>query len=188
MEESILINGLKNQDKLIFDYLFNYYYSGLCAFSMQYISDRAAVEDLVQDFFVHLWQIAPQIEVNKSLRSYFFSSVKNRCLDYIKHQSVHSQYVERIQRSESEEDFSSEFIYVESELRNLLDRSITELPPRCREIFEMSRMKGFSNAEISDKLGLSKRTVELQISIALKKIRSKMSGYLPFALALLFIS
>lgn len=177
MEEEILIEGLRNRDKLIFDYLFNCYYSGLCAFSMQYISDRAAVEDLVQDFFVHLWQKAPQLEVNKSLRSYFFSSIKNRCLDYLKHQMVHSLYVEKIQKAETETDYSSEFFYVESELRALLKRSIENLPPRCREIFELSRMKGLSNSEISEKLGLSKRTVELQISIALKKIRTEISEY-----------
>lgn len=92
MKDLSLIEGLNRRDKVVFDYLFNYYYSSLCAFSMHYIKDQNAVEDLVQDFFVSLWMEASDLKICSSLKSYLFSGVKNRCLDLKKHQKVTEKY------------------------------------------------------------------------------------------------
>jgi len=73
-----------------------------------------------------------------------------------------------------------EHYFAESELRLAIQSSQEKLPPRCREIFELSRLNGLSNQEISDKLGISKRTVELQISNSLKILRKELTEFLPF--------
>jgi RNA polymerase sigma-70 factor, ECF subfamily len=187
MKEGILINGLKNRDKVIFDYTFNHYYSGLCAFSMQYLNDKDAVEDLVQDFFVYLWMEGPRLQILHSLKSYLFSSIRNRCLDIQKHQSVHERYKKHYLNSANVSDNISDYHLVESELNVLIMRSMDKLPPRCREIFNLSRVQGLSNQQISEQLNLSKRTVELQISNALKNLRLELSDYLPILFFLLFI-
>ena len=77
---------------------------------------------------------------------------------------------------------STDQYFAESELRNAVQKSLGKFPPRCREIFELSRLNGFSNQEISDKLDISKRTVELQISNALKILRKELTEYLPLLL------
>lgn len=92
MKDVILTDGLERGEKIVFDYNFNYYYSSLCVFSMQYLNDRRAVEDLVQDFFVSLWKDAPNHQIHSSLKTYLFASVKNRCLDFQKHQKVVRKY------------------------------------------------------------------------------------------------
>ena len=179
MKDLLLIEGLGRRDKVIFDYIFNYYYSSLCAFAMQYLHDRDAVEDLVQDFFVTVWLEAPRMQISTSLKSYLFAGVKNRCLDSQKHHKVTEKYKAFILFAAENEDNSFDHYFAESELRQAIEKSMSKLPPRCREIFELSRLNNLSNQEISDKLGISKRTVELQISNSLKILRKELVEFLP---------
>jgi RNA polymerase sigma-70 factor (ECF subfamily) len=187
LKDIFIVEGLERRNKVVFDYIFNYYYSSLCVFSMQYIDDRSSVEDLVQDFFVFLWVEAPQLKIKTSLKSYLFASIKNRCLDYQKHHKITEKYRNFILFSTEKNDDSTEHFYAESELRQAIQTSLGKLQPRCREIFEYSRLHGLSNQEISDKLNLSKRTVELQISNALKLLRKELVEFLPFWLLIWLI-
>jgi len=181
LEEKYLIAGLRSNDKIIFDYIFNYYYSGLCAYSLKYISDKETVEDIVQDFFVSLWVKRNHLNINTSLKSYLFVSVKNRCLDYLKHHKVREKFnLLSLNESEESGDSGNYNMYIELELRVALDTALEKLPPRCREIFELSRFRGFKNQEIAEKLNISRRTVELQISLALKTLRVELKDFLPF--------
>lgn len=179
MEEKYLIAGLKNKDKAVFDFIFNYYYSGLCAYSLKYIQEKETVEDIVQDFFVSLWLKSNQTIITDSLKSYLFTSVKNRCLDYLKHHEVEKKFnLNTLIYSAPPEETNFD-IYVETELREAISAGLEKLAPRCREIFELSRFKGLKNQEIADKLNISKRTVELQISLALKTLRLELKDFLP---------
>lgn len=187
MKDLFIIEGLERREKVVFDYIFNYYYSTLCAFSMQYIDDHNSVEDLVQDFFVYLWVEAPQLKIKTSLKSYLFTAIKNRCLDYQKHHKITEKYRNFILFSTGKDDNSTEHFFAESELRQAIQTSLGKLSPRCREIFEFSRFHGLSNQEISDKLGISKRTVELQISNSLKILRKELTEFLPFWLLIWLI-
>lgn len=187
LKDLFIIEGLERREKVVFDYIFNYYYSSLCAFSMQYIDDNNSVEDLVQDFFVCLWIEAPQLKIKSSLKSYLFTAIKNRCLDYQKHHKITEKYRNFILFSTEKEDNSAEHFFAESELRQAIQTSLGKLQPRCREIFEYSRLHGLSNQEISDKLGISKRTVELQISNSLKILRKELAEFLPFWLLIWLI-
>ena len=187
MKDLLLIDGLVRRDKAVFEYIFNYYYSSLCAFSMKYLDDSNAGEDLVQDFFVSLWIEAPRLQIGSSLKSYLFSGIKNRCLDFQKHQKVTEKYRVYILFSAVSDNNSTDHYLAESELRLAIQKSLEKLSPRCREIFELSRLNGLSNKEISDKLGISKRTVELQISNSLKILRKELVEYLPLWLIIWFI-
>ncbi len=188
MKDELLIKGIERRDRVVFDYIFNYYYSSLCAFSMQYINDRGAVEDTVQDFFVSLWMDPPNLQVHSTLKSYLFAGIKNRCLDFQKHQKVIQKYKSFVLFSPKEDQDSADHFFAEAELRHAFANCFQKLPPRCREIFELSRLKGFTNQEIAVQLDLSKRTVELQISNALKIIRKELVEYLPlFIVALIVI-
>ncbi len=179
MIDRLLIEGLVRRDKSVFDYIFHYYYSSLCAFAMQYLRSRSDAEDIVQDFFVSFWMEAPAIRISSSLKSYLFTGVRNKCLDYRKHQKVIQQYRAYVFSSSEGCDNLTECYFAESELRQFISKSLEKLTPRCREIFELSRLKGLSNKDISVKLGISKRTVELQISKSLKVLRKELVEYLP---------
>ncbi len=184
MKESLLIEGLKRQDRKVFDFIFNYYYSGLCSYSLQFLNDISATEDLVQDFFVALWLNSKNLDIKISLRSYLFSSIKNRCLDSLKHRKVVETYRNYKLFTSKNLEYTTDCYIAESELRQVIESAMEKLPPKSREIFEMSRLRGLSNLDISEKLGISKRTVEIQISNALKLLRLELSEYLPIFLIL----
>lgn len=179
MKEELLTDGLRRRDKVIFDYLFNYYYSALCVFAMKYIGDQNVVEDLVQDVFVTLWAEGPRLKINTSLKGYLFTSVRNRCLDTQKHLQTRESYRTQLLSVAISPEIPAENMLAESELRQIIQTSLEKLPPRCREIFILNRMNGFTNQEIASQLGISKRTVELQISNALKIMRRELAEYLP---------
>lgn len=179
MNDLFIIGELRRGNKVVFDYIFNYYYSSLCAFSMKYINDHEEVEDLVQDMFVNLWAEAPNLNIRSSLKSYLFASVRNSCLDFIKHRKVSEKYMTYILYSTDCNDNSTDRYFSESELRQTVNKGMEKLSSRCREIFILSRMQGLSNKDISEKLEISKRTVELQISNALKILRKELVEFLP---------
>ena len=182
MDEKYLISGLKNKNKVTFDFVFNHYYSGLCAYARRWVDSPEIAEDLVQDFFVKLWINSSKLEITTSLKSYFFAAVKNKALDYLKHTRVADDYEKKIQQITSAKDESANWEFTESELTELIEKALQKLPPRCREIFILSRFEGKNNADIAELLGLSKRTVELQISNALKALRIELKDYLPAVL------
>jgi RNA polymerase sigma-70 factor, ECF subfamily len=187
LDEQYLITHLKSQDKIVFDFIFNYYYSGLCVFAKQYTGSFEQAEDIVQDFFVSLWIKAPDLTIKDSLRSYIFSSVKNRCLDFVRHNKVKEKYEETMVPDTGCQQNDSFSIYIETELRDAIENSLEKLPPRCREVFSLSRYEGKTNQQIAEKLGLSKRTVELQISNALKILRLELKPFLPLFIIFLKI-
>lgn len=177
MDEKYIVTGLKNKDKTVFDFVFIYYYTGLCSYARRWVNDPNVAEDLVQDFFVGLWTNSSTIEITSSLKSYFFTSVKNRAINHLKHFKVREKFRVQIINKPTQEHGSWEF--TEPELTELIEKSMQKLPPRCREIFILSRFEGKDNEKIAEMLSISKRTVELQISNALKILRKELSDYLP---------
>jgi RNA polymerase sigma-70 factor, ECF subfamily len=180
VNESFLKKGLTERNKIVFDFVFHYYYSGLCAYAESIIRDENAGEDIVQEFFGVLWVKGQELRITGSLKNYLFVSIKNRCFDYLKHEKVKSKSSHFLRSAEKSHENSTEDWLVESELRERIENCMQKLAPRCQEVFRMSRFDGFKNQEIADELGLSKRTVELQISNALKAIRKDLKPYLYF--------
>lgn len=179
LNEKIIIKELQGRNSAAFDFVFNYYYSGLCAYAHKFISEKEIVEDIVQGFFVTLWLESPGLEIKSSLKSYLFAAVHNRCLDWLRHRKVLDKYRKSYLLKEEDRDISSEEMMVETELRFAILKCLESCQPRTREIFELSRIKGLTNQQIAEQLGLSKRTVELQISNALKILRTSLRDYLP---------
>ncbi len=177
LNEKYLIDGLKNNSKAVFDFVFTYYYSSLCAYARRWVRDEDTAEDLVQDFFVHLWIEGHRLEITSSLKSYLFASIRNRSINHLKHNQVKKQYENYITDLRSESLQSTEWEFSEAELTELIKKAMEKLPPRCREIFCLSRFEGKNNVTIAEMLGISKRTVELQISNALKILRTELKDY-----------
>ncbi len=187
MEERYLIEGLQNRDKIVFDFIFQYYYSGLCAYTETIAKNEKVAEDIVQDLFVSLWVKSDRIKITSSLKDYLFSAVKNRAFDFLKHEKMKSGKMQVLTGLSGTNEDGTELWFTESELEALIQKSLEKLSPRCREIFEMSRFQGQKNQDIAEKLGISKRTVELQISNALKVLRKDLKPFLPLFLIMLLL-
>lgn len=178
MEEQVFIEGIKQKNRLVFEYMFEYYYSGLCAFCLNYIENKQVVEDIVQEFFLYLWKENKSVKITTSLKSYLFTAVKYKCLDHKKREQVKNKFNNYIKDRNNTSEDSVDNFYVERELRAIIQAELNKLPDRCREIFELSRFKGKTNTEIAEHFDISKRTVEVQISIALKVLKARLKDYM----------
>ena len=185
LHERILIEGLIEGNVKIYDYLFSYYYSGLVAFATKYVEDKDQAEDIVQEFFFRLWKEREKLSINQSLKSYLFTSVKNRCFDAFRHKEVMNKARDYFKNMAVSEDSESDFL-VESELRDQINQAIEKLPKKCRQVFVMNRFEGLKPDEIAEKENISVRTVEGHIGKALKLLRNELQPYLPaYILAML---
>jgi len=172
--DNLLLERLKADDRKVFTMLFEYYYTGLVIFADRYMHDTELAEDIVQSVFVRLWENRHAIK-SSSIRYYLANSVKNNCIDVVRKKETQGKYVQRQmnQTTDHGEDF-----WAESELKHMIETAISDLPPRCREIFILSRYEGLKSHEIAEKLQLSQRTVENQITKALKILRKELKDYL----------
>jgi RNA polymerase sigma-70 factor (ECF subfamily) len=172
--DKLILEHLKNSNQGVFEMVFKYYYSGLVVYADQIVKDIPVSEDIVQLVFMKLWEARQSLEI-RSFGSYFIQCVKNSCIDHLRGLEVKNRYY-------SQTDYTAfeiqEDLWTRNELDQILEKAIDKLPPRCREIFLMSRIENMKIAEIADKLNLSGRTVETQISKALKMLRVELADYL----------
>ena len=173
-DSGFLLERLRNGDRSLFTRLFEYYYSGLVIYADRFLDNPEAAEDVVQSVFVGLWENRKNINTS-SLRLYLLNSTKNRCIDQIRKKKTKDKYILRqtYQSGHSTNDF-----WTEHELEKLIKTAIGKLPSRCRKIFELSRVEGLKSKEIAQKLQLSQRTVETQITNALRILRKELKDYL----------
>ena len=177
IKEETLIQRLINGDQTAFELLFRYYYAGLVTFASQIVLDADEAEEIVQDFFVKLWTGRREIKKSETLKSYFFTSVKNRALNALKKQKINEKVRAELREMIEADQLYQPDLFIESELQSRIKSAFEKLPPRMNEVFTLSRFKDFSNDQIAEQLNISKRTVETHISNALKILREELKDY-----------
>jgi RNA polymerase sigma-70 factor (ECF subfamily) len=168
---SELMHKIRQDDEDSFTEAFDCYYPCLCYYADKFIHDTDEARSLVQQVFVDLWVKRHKIVIEQSLKSYLFKAVQNCALDYLKHKTVETKY---IREAQSETAVFDRNLIEEAELSARINTAIEELPEKCREIFILCRFEELSYNEITGRLGISIKTVEMQMGIALKKLRSKL--------------
>lgn len=154
---------------MFFDILFKRYYRPLCLYAAHYLKgDIAASEDIVQDCFVKLWQQEAKRDITDK-RAFLYTTVRNACIDTLRRQ--HPEMTS-IDPSDLEEIISDEEAIDRSEQEAKVWEIIDALPDRCREVFLMAKRDGMTYNEIAEALNISVKTVEHQISKAMKKLRN----------------
>ena len=168
---------LSDKGELFLKYLFDKYYSDLCKLSFKYVGRADIAEDLVQEVFINVWNKRNDLKFEGNIRPCLTTSVINTSINYIK-----SKFARQLMEDESSIQNSAAFDdphaeMVSQELDDLLKQAIEQLPDRCRTIFSLSRFSGLTYKEIADQLNLSVKTVEAQMSIALKRIHDFLLKY-----------
>ncbi len=167
-----LIEGLKKGDKQQFEALFEQLYSRLCVYSSRYLSDKNEVEDLVQDSFIGLWNKRWDFEHINAAKSFLYTSVRNKCLNVLKHQSVIKDHQQRLIYELESVQVDNNMI--EEEYFGRLHNEIKNLPAGCQNIMLLA-LRGLKNREISEELGISENTVKTQKKIAYAKLKERLS-------------
>ncbi|MGC9342073.1 MAG: RNA polymerase sigma-70 factor [Bacteroidales bacterium] len=178
IEESKLILMLSEGDKTAFEILFKHYYPGLVIYASKFVQDRSEAEEIVQEFFIRLWEKHHKIKSSSTLKSYVFQSVKNSSLNFIRDKKVSLPIIEELVQSSNSELIFNPDLYVASELQQKIESAVNSLPEKCREVFLMSRFRNMKNDEIAQELNISKRTVETHISNAIKVLKTELKEFL----------
>ena len=178
---------IQNDKKSDFSRVYSIYFPKLVRFAREFVLSTEDAENIIQDIFIYLWEHQELLNTLTNLNAFLFTLVKNKCIDQLRQQKL----LER-RKEEFKTVFDKEIqlkIYAlqqfdENALSNedieiILNNAINSLPEKCREVFILSRMEGLKNREIAEKLNISTKTVENQMTTAILKLRVELKDYLP---------
>ncbi|SFW41461.1 RNA polymerase sigma-70 factor, ECF subfamily [Sinomicrobium oceani] len=174
---------LKNDVHKAFEILFRLYFDKLYHIARSYTGNTEDAREIVQNVFCKLWQKRERIDNITS--SFLFTVTRNACLDHLKHR----KRVREKSGSLYETELDNPIRFVENEaasrilqqeLENQIRSSITALPEKQRQVFVKSRFEGMKNSEIAEDMGISKRTVDTHIHLALKFMRFQLKEFMTF--------
>ena len=168
--------------------LFKSNFKDLCYVAVQYVKDSEIAKDIVQEVFFGLWQKKENIDLSKSVRSYLTSAVRNKCLNSIRDHKKFSDTIFESEYHYFKTNYKPSDRLIEEELKKKITSSIDELPEKCREVFLLSRYENLKYLEIADRLHISVKTVETQMSKALQHLRIRLAEYIVIFLLLVIRS
>jgi len=177
---------LRNASMQSFDALYKRYSGKLYNFVMRVSKGNSYIsEEIVQRTFIKVWETKEQINPDKLFISYLCTIAKNMLLNEYEHQTVEYIYQEYVKLNMLDIDSSTEKEVDKDLLEEYIDKLTDNLPPRCREIFILSRKKGLSNKKISEQLRISESTIETQLSKALSFMKSNLQKHYEYILLII---
>ncbi len=165
-------------DNKYFEKIFKEFFNPLVYYAQKFIADQDSAKDIVHSVFINLWEKRDNISLDKSLKSYLYTAVHNRCLNHIRDRAKFikddASDLEFLNSMSTEDDLAFETAETESRINS----AINTLPDRCREVFMLKRFEEKKYSEIADLLKISVKTVEAQMSKALRILRVELKDYL----------
>ena len=157
----------------------------MCFFAQKYVKDFETAREITQAAFISLWEKRDSIDMEKPVKSYLTKVIHNKCTNYLRDNRKFDQNILDIENLLEVPEYDGADSMVEAELKLRIDLSIAELPEKCREIFVLNRYENLKYQEIADKLQISVKTVESQMSKALQHMRIRLAEYIIVVAALI---
>lgn len=164
-----------------YELIFRRYYVSLCGFATRFVQQPEIAEEIVQNIFLKLWEKRGSITIQSSLKSYLFRAVHNGCNNHLTHAKTENKFLTFTRDAIVKQQLLTDPVLdslTYKELDEHITKAIDSLPAECKKIFKMSRFDGLKYAEIADRLGISVKTVETQISRALVRLREDLKDFL----------
>ncbi len=177
---------LKQGNHSAFEEVFKRYSKVLYSHVFNKLRDADDAHDVVQEVFARLWKSREQLKENNNLGGYLFINVRNLVFDRIRHKKVITSYEESFKVFDSKSYLITDHLIREKQFAELIEREIAALPPRMREVFELSRKEYLSNKDIALKMGITESTVADQMKKALRSLRLKLGLLLFFSIYINF--
>ncbi|MBD1428775.1 RNA polymerase sigma factor [Sphingobacterium litopenaei] len=184
LEDDELLMKFNNGVYDAYTEIYTRYSPALYRHAHKMLNDRASAQDVIQEVFTNLWINKSSISFNTSVKSYLYTSVRNKILDLIAKEKSQTNYLASL------EDFIHKGYYItdnlirEKELEAIINKEISSLPNKMREVFELSRKEYKSYADIAQELGMAENTVRKHINKALSRLRTRISDFLILAFTL----
>lgn len=182
-----VLNLLRAGEKKGLELLFQRYYDSLVRFAIPILKDEDMARDTVQEVFVRIWNRRLELQINTQLKAYLYMAVKNQSLNLLK-KDERIRWMEDAAEMESLGASAETTMnqVVENDLQRRLQKAMDVIPPKCRQVFQLSRFEGKSYQEIAEILGISVKTVENQMGKALQILRIQLLPYLKTLVLFLF--
>jgi RNA polymerase sigma-70 factor (ECF subfamily) len=156
----------------LFQETFYKYYEPLCKYAFTIVKEPHSCEDIVQETFLRVWEKKQNLIGSEELTWYLYTAIRNNCLSFLekKQKTVLGEFNgQEIIETPGERPITN---VPETDYDTLLKNALENLPPKCREVFVLSRVSNLTYKQISDSLGISIKTVENQMGKALKILRA----------------
>jgi RNA polymerase sigma-70 factor (ECF subfamily) len=189
--KSIHFHLFKKGDEKAFAFFFNLYYNQIVGFCTEFIKDRDKAKSITQEAFLKLWLNKEKVQKINGIKAFLYTSAKSDCLNLFRHKKVVHKYFDNSLRKR-EESLNVEVLnamnfdtVMLTELEELIEGSVNELPDKCKQVFKMRRIEFKKNKEIAAELNISIKAVEANMTRALKHLKNKLSDYLPAMILLI---
>ncbi|MFH7017330.1 RNA polymerase sigma factor [Flavobacterium sp. FlaQc-47] len=184
-ENETLVNSLIKGDEKAYMYLIDTHHQSLCAYANSLVKNIYTAEDIVQNTFIKVWEQRDVLKPKNSIKSFLYKLVYNEFIDIYRRSqllyTVEKNYFESLNNIAHEDD--SESI---NQILSAVNKQIETLPPKCRNIFILSKKEGLTNIEIAEHLEISIKTVESQMTIALASLKGSLEEKIKNFLFILF--
>lgn len=175
--DSELTELLRLKDHGAFTEIYDRYMGVLYLHALKMVKDEYEAEDIIHELFTSLWINATEITINITLSAYLYRAVKNKVINVIAHQKVKGTYLESLQEYINAGNWNTDESVRARELAFQIEKEVTLMPSKMREVFELSRVAGLTHKQISEQLNISDKTVKKQINNALKILRLKINVF-----------
>lgn len=178
---------MQKNNKSDFSRVYSIYFPKLVRFAREFVLSTEDAENIIQDIFIYLWEHQELLDTLTNLNAFLFTLVKNKCIDQLRHRKLLERKREEFKTVLDKEIQLKLYAlqqFDENALSNedieiILNNAINSLPEKCREVFILSRMEGLKNREIAERLNISAKIVENQMTTAIRKLRVELKDYLP---------
>lgn len=172
-QEEIYIRGLKNKDSQVFGELFASYHATLFRFAESYLFDPEATEDVIQEVFIKLWEM-PELKIERSLKSYLFLMVKNRCIDHLRSLQIEDKNKRKLYEALAVSDSTD--IVLDEKSEAMIKKTIDEMPEQCKQVYQLSVFQNMKYQEIANELNISVSAVKVQMFRARKYLKDNLGN------------
>ncbi|TLP80147.1 RNA polymerase sigma factor [Maribacter sp. ACAM166] len=176
-DDKLLIEELKKGSEVAYDYFFRSYHKQLCNYILAISGNSKLAEEIAQQAFIKIWDKRATLSIkNNGLKKYFFKMAYNLFIDYKRKVKKEFKLLEHLKQEAYSDIVAIDFNQFEHKLK-LVETEIENLPDQCKKVFVMGKKEGLKYQEISEKLDISIKTVEVHMSKALKRLRTQLSPF-----------
>ncbi|MDR8393346.1 RNA polymerase sigma-70 factor [Aliifodinibius sp. S!AR15-10] len=177
--ELLLIQRIREGEEYAFEITFLKYHTPLCRYLWQYVRSEELAKEIAQEVFADIWENRENLDPSGHLRGFIYEVARNKALNRIKHQEIADQYIAEAREQKKQELYIDKHHEEKNykDFSGAIEESISNLPPRGRQIFELNRNEGLTYAEISEYLDISIKTVETHMRRTFQKLRDSLSKY-----------
>ena len=181
-----LLEDIKDGKASALEIFFQNSHARLLNYAKLFVARDAVAADMVQEAFIHFWANRKELRRGKSIESLIFTSVRNRCLNYLRDENTYRNHLDNFKTERTDIQHLAQYDFLSNEEESLeelllkeLNISIDNLPEKCRQVFVMNKIDGKKQREIAEELGISQKVVEKHIATAKMKLRESLEFKFP---------